>query len=259
MDIRKIESIDQLSKLIVEVFSTTNTRWWFRGQPDEKWDLLPSVRRGYTKQEEKYLTNLFYTRARTRYKDCPDDLDFGGWLALMQHYCLPTRLLDWTWSPLVAAYFATKYSFDFYNINFDELTDAAIWMMEPHNLNESQGYERVFPPLNAKSLEPLIKPAIKGEDDSEIKAIAASPLETDFKMLTQQGAFTIHVTEEPLNKMVGCDIWLKKIIIPAAYIPNIAMELDVLGIRLADLFPDLHNLAREIKNIHKPSLGSERE
>jgi hypothetical protein len=158
---------------------------------------LPGVRRGYSKQQEKYLTNLFYTRARTRYTSCPNDLDYSGWLALMQHYGLPTRLVDWTHSPLIAAYFATKYSFDLGSTA--HLSDAAIWVLEPHRLNESQGYEPIFPPLNAKSLDPLVRPAMKGEDSSEIRVVAASPLETDLKMLTQQGAFTLHVMDEPLN------------------------------------------------------------
>lgn len=82
---------------------------------------------------------------------------------------------------------------------FQNRTDAAIWMLEPHRLNEAQGYEPVFPPLNARSLKPLIRPAMKGQDSSKIKVLAASPLETDLKMLTQQGAFTVHVTDERLR------------------------------------------------------------
>jgi hypothetical protein len=127
-------------------------------------------------------------------------------------------------------------------------------MLEPHRLNKSQGYKPVFPPLNAKSIEKLVRPAIKGRDSSRMKVIAVSPLETDLRMLVQQGAFTVHITNKPLDKMTGCDKWLKKIIIPAAAVPGIALELDILGVRLADLFPDLGNLAREITNMHRPSL-----
>jgi hypothetical protein len=61
-----IQTIDQLTNAVRGIFASTETRWWFRCQRDQKWPLLPSVRRGYSKQQERYLTNLFYTRARTR-------------------------------------------------------------------------------------------------------------------------------------------------------------------------------------------------
>jgi hypothetical protein len=251
MDPVAIKTIQELTDTASRIFKGTQTRWWFRGQRDYRWDLLPKVRRGYTRQQERYLTNLFYTRARTRHRTCPTNDDFGGWLALMQHFGLPTRLLDWTNSPLIAAYFAAKYPYD---INASGPPgEAAIWALEPHRLNESQGYEPVFPPLNAASLEGMIRPAMKGKDTSKIKVLAASPLETDLRMFVQQGQFTVHVSDEPLNYMNGCDKWLKKIRIPAAAIPSPASELDVLGIRLADVFPDLQNLATEIMTMHRPS------
>jgi len=90
---------------------------------------------------------------------------------------------------LVAAYFASKYQYDdkpgsVHNIS----DDAAIWMLQPEWLNESQGYDPVFPPLNATTLEPLLRPAIKGGDESPIQVLAASPLETDPKMISGFGS-----------------------------------------------------------------------
>jgi hypothetical protein len=160
-------------------------------------------------------------------------------------------LLDWTHSLLVAAYFATKYSFDIDQAG--DLTDAAIWALNPTRLNESQGHEPVFPPLNAASVEPLVKPALKGSDTSKLPVLAVAPIESDMKMFAQQGAFTVHVADEPLNLISGSDEWLKKFAVPLEHIPRMALELDILGLRLSDLFPDLYHLAREIKKEHRPA------
>jgi hypothetical protein len=109
-----------------------------------------------------------------------------------------------------------------------------------------------FPPLNAASLVEMIRPAIKGTDCSKVKVLAASPLETDLRMFVQQGQFTIHTTDEALEETDGAANWLKKIRIPQGAVRSISSDLDLLGVRLADLFPDLQNLARELMNTHRP-------
>jgi len=138
----------------------------------------------------------------------------------------------------------------------DHLTDAAIWMLDPIRLNELQGYKPVFPPLDALSVEPLVRPALKDDDTcdtGELAVLAVAPVESDVKMFAQQGTFTVHVSDEPLDLMAGSEEWLKKIVVPEQHVPEMALELDVLGVRLSGLFPDLYHLAREIEKGHRPA------
>jgi hypothetical protein len=57
----------------------------------------------------------------------PDPDDYFGWLFLAQHYGLPTRLLDWSESPLVALYFAVTEG--------HEDHDGCVWALWPGGLN----------------------------------------------------------------------------------------------------------------------------
>lgn len=219
-------------------------RWLYRGQVDAGWALLPSVHRGYAPEQERYLTNEFRVRARSRHMTCPPDNDYPGWLALMQHYGLPTRLLDWTYSPLVAAYFSVHP--EYASAVPQPAADACIWGLLGGPFNESQGFEPLIFPLDAASYEPLIVPAFKNREEPGTIGVAMA-IEHEARIQLQQGAFTIHSDRTPINLLPGCDAWLHKFVIRADDVPEFCAELSALGMRKSNLFPDLPSLASELK------------
>lgn len=101
----------------------------FRGLSDVSFNLLTSLTRlggSYAQMENHLLRNFRkYAHRNIVERDTP-----WHWLSLGQHHGLPTRLLDWTISPLVAAHFATD-NIDLYN------RDGVIWMInhrEAHHM-----------------------------------------------------------------------------------------------------------------------------
>ncbi len=119
------QPIDDWSQFIDIVLGWTGFRnWAFRGQGDEAWKLRSSLSRhvessdvcrdAWPLQEER-IRRIFERKAHLFMDDPPqDELE---WLALMQHHGAPTRLLDLTWSPFVAAFFALE----------GATGDAAVW------------------------------------------------------------------------------------------------------------------------------------
>ncbi len=232
---------------------------WYRGHASaDEYKLQPTVFRSSTyhptvvmKEAEANMVHLFRLHAPLRYPNCPPMDDWAGWLSLMQHHGLPTRLLDWTESPLVAAFFAL--------LDGPQDGDAAIWALNPMLLNENNlRLPSHLPNLWEPELRPLLEPpfsspfvsrkAARGAPKGN-KIVAVNASEIDMRMMMQQGAFTLHATATPLESLPDANHYLRKLVIPGVRRSEFKRNLRSLGIRRSNIYPDLTNLALEVKEL----------
>lgn len=247
--LKTVESIGDIVATVVERVRLDNRVLWFRGHRCAEWKVQPAIGRGYDNSDERNFTNRFRSRARTRYATPPDYDNLGAWLSLMQHYGLPTRLLDWTRSPLIGLYFAVE---EYIYGGAEVSSDACIWILEPHKLNEREELGEYTPSIDAHMCRDTLRPAFYHSAQETSKVMAVMAAESDPRMFVQQGCFTIHSYQGPLNGRQGHEEYLSCLTVPAHKVRELAVELDVCGFRKGDMFPDLGHLADEFKGLFRP-------
>ena len=208
---------------------------------------MPSVQRGnYAKEKvEQFMANDFYMRACVSMKERPSQ-DYCGWITLMQHFGLPTRLLDWSLSPLIALLLATNE----YEKYPDK--DGCIWVLRPGLLNELEGFGSYIYPMDKYTVVDMILPAFNSRrinQEVSDKIIACYPVEYNMRIYTQQSAFTVHNTFKKIE-FINNKHLLMKYDIPAECKKAIYEELQICGITLRNVYPDVEHIAEELKQFY---------
>ena len=183
-------------------------------------------------------------------------------LITAQHHGLPTRLLDWTYSPLVAAHFAT--------IKHNEDTDRVVWKLDWVRVHEHFGlqplaflesdFEKLLHDRRLESIWDLFH-----LDDTFDKPFVCmlEPPSLNPRIVSQSATFTICSTKtQPLEVLLrshNLTCALTRFIIPASRVHYIRDQLDLCSIDERRLLPDLDGVAAEMRRYYSSSLSSDRK
>jgi hypothetical protein len=225
-----------------------HVRIWFRGQAKSTWKLSPGVYRpGFPETDpnkilniERHLTQDFRVQCAGILAGSRTDSEI---YFLQQHYRMPTRLLDWTHSPLAALHFAVA----------DEPNeDASLFMMDAYLLAHCQGVKAQFEGI-ATSRSPIFKNALHvlfdwWEPGKNFPTFVL-PVRADHfdkRIVLQRGCFTFHVPgRESLSKKENSS--LCSFLIPKAAKTKIKKELFLLGVDSFSIYGDLESLSERLK------------
>lgn len=242
---QEVNTIDELLQFVSTLYEKHGLRLWYRGEENASLTLVPSIQRSQKRIDaERYITNDFYIRARQILDNPPEKHNYASWVSLMQHYGLPTRMLDWSQSPLVAVFFATET----YKQTPD--IDACVWVLAPGLLNEREGFGNCIYPIDADTTQEMLLPAFKhAHHNPELKGkiLACSSTENNLRMYAQHSNFTVHNSPDRLEDI--CDEnMLYKIIIPCERKEYFIESLRVFGITQGAIYPDLDHISSDLRD-----------
>jgi len=303
MQIRTINSLPELLQFQEELDRTHF--YCFRGQSDADWGLIPSLYHGlehfspppdllndgeWVGQMERDMLREFDRRGRIFSSNRWDFSSPWHHIFLAQHFGVPTRLLDWTRSLLVAAYFA---------VTANPGKDAVIWSLnvtdfpfpkELGRLPQGRGYritaiERSISRLDLSFFQPVSRPitepggpvtpavdsAIPSDQSGSAELngflVIVEPPVIEERIKNQESLFTIYLSYNDydfawnhadyiqLVEKTHSSSLLTKINIPSDSKEKLQSSLERNGIDPHFIFPDLPGLVMLLKNQRESSLN----
>lgn len=238
---KHIDSIADLTHRILQDTENYSGPIWYRGQSNYAWSLMPSFyREDYRTTEQSLL--LRFRQNATMLIERPTTDPFE-WMFLMQHYGVPTRLLDWTESPLVALYFC---------VNSNDDSDAALWVLKPTELNKYSNIDADMEDRHLLSFQDDELQNYTMESLSSSKHVRLLPLATiavrnNSRIQAQLGTFTIHHHERIPIEDVEDSAHVYKLRIKKEQKDDLRKELRLLGFSQFQLFPELSSVGETLK------------
>jgi hypothetical protein len=227
----------------------------FRGRNDAAEDLSTSLARlgGDADELERHLVRNFRKYASS--EAVPAD-SVWNWLALGQHHGLPTRLLDWTYSPLVALHFTTAR-----REYFDR--DGVVFMLDYVRAHERA--PEALRELLAGQGANLFTTEMLGEAAPELEWLGDLAEEDDFVVFVESPSFDARIVNQYAlfslmsRPAVSLDEWLRRhpdlgrrIVIPADLKWEVRDKLDQANVTERVLFPGLDGLSRWVARYYAP-------
>ena len=281
----------------IKAISKNSFHFDFRGHSEREWELKPTLERAANKflmdysnmfGHEHLILREFKSVARQYLNHVPDSNNFIEWMALLQHHGAPTRLLDFTYSIYIAAFFAfetatndsaiwavNRYQLDDLLIQkmendpnwemrnlilHDYTIDIANKLLDHENKTVVQTVEKNI--LENKNIIFTVKPDNRNERQSLQNSVFLMPstidvsfqdilikqFNFDFDSLAEENAKTISM-EELINNKLSYNTCIFKLIIPRQVCLDGLHDLRNMNINAATLFPGIDGQARSLNYI----------
>ena len=220
----------------------------YRGAADQAWDLVPSLNR-VCAHDLSLESHVFRQFRKYGYTELAEYSGFWSLLPVAQHHGLPTRLLDWTYSPMVAAHFATENT-DYYD------RDGVIWCLDV------KSFKAYMPKVLQAKLEDtdssiftigMLEKLIPGFESmrslsDQPYAIFFEPSSMIDRIVNQYALFSVVSDSSVLlsDLIRKNEIECRKIIIPREAKLEIRDKLDYINISERMIYPGLDGVCRWI-------------
>lgn len=251
VDERTVNSMVEFLNLAAALHADGERPLWYRGCPHPP---LPSLLRHPSRKTIQEIMDLerallarfkqLWVPFQTRILESDFEYAF-----MMQHFGVPTRLLDWTESPLVGLYFACIEATEGVSGG-----DAVLWAVDPIAWNHS-----VRPALNRVLMPEDI--AVQGyrpgnpdwEATLDTLPVAMHGTHNSARIVAQKGTFFVfgQGIDDLQSAYVNSgfsDGLVKRIVIPRVQVRSVQESLHSIGVTHATVFPDLEHIALDLKH-----------